>query len=270
MKLKVLKAETGKFRYIDFITFGDGNGVKCTISPLESEFNDEECILDVEFVRGDFSSISGLHILNTQFCGPDDEEIFVEGKDVYRYIDRALEFTVTDTSCSRCYQYIDMADGPIIADITFKKEGAVLPEFLGQIVDIFEDYLDDNGMTILNEDRDEQAVEAVENGDYETTEEAIAELGMCCIYGEDYDRIADVYRHLTGNWDSDLPKYAVTKKVAEGYSRAITEAFMEIMEERGVNAEDGSRIDTGNLDRIGLEYKVLDTFTRWGLCAALL
>ena len=55
------------------------------------------------------------------------------------------------------------------------------PEFIGQIVDVFEDFLDEKGITIENEEREGDDDEAI-------------------IYGTDYDEIADGIREIISRW----------------------------------------------------------------------
>ena len=67
------------------------------------------------------------------------------------------------------------------------------PEFKGQIVDVFEDFLSERGYMLNNPDRDE----AIKNGEYDDPEEA------AIIWGEDYDIIADEVEYAFGSYDSD-------------------------------------------------------------------
>jgi hypothetical protein len=56
-------------------------------------------------------------------------------------------------------------------------------EFIGEIIDIFEDFLDDKQIVLPNKERDE--------------------ADDCCnanIYGSDYDTIADKLETLLKNW----------------------------------------------------------------------
>lgn len=58
-------------------------------------------------------------------------------------------------------------------------------EFVGEIIDIFDDFLDDKQIVLPNKERDEADVED------------------CCnanIYGSDYDTIADKLEALLNNW----------------------------------------------------------------------
>lgn len=54
------------------------------------------------------------------------------------------------------------------------------PEFVGALIDVFEDFLDEKGIEIENDEKDGY-------------DEAI-------IYGSDYDRVADGIRNVLKNW----------------------------------------------------------------------
>ena len=59
-------------------------------------------------------------------------------------------------------------------------------EFIGQIIDIFEDFLDDKEIVIPNRERDE--------------DEDIDPEMSANIYGADYDKIADELRIMLRRW----------------------------------------------------------------------
>ena len=60
-------------------------------------------------------------------------------------------------------------------------------EFLGQIIDIFEDFLDEKGIKIDNPDRDRDAIEDAACGDTN-------------IYGCDYGYLSDRIESTMTNW----------------------------------------------------------------------
>ena len=60
-------------------------------------------------------------------------------------------------------------------------------EFIGQIIDTFEDFLDDKGIVIPNEE-------------WETSEDYDPENAVN-IYGADYDYIADELRRIFRRWN---------------------------------------------------------------------
>ena len=61
------------------------------------------------------------------------------------------------------------------------------PEFLGQIIDIFEDFLDEKGIKIDNPDRDKDSIEDASCSDTN-------------IYGCDYDYLSDRIASTMTNW----------------------------------------------------------------------
>ena len=128
-----------------------------------------------------------------------------------------------------------------------------LSEMLGQIIDIMEDYLDNNKMTIINVERD-KALKG-EGGPDDT---------LVHIWGNDYDTIANAYRMQTACWDDFLPPATDTATLKE-YAKMMTDMFVEILEERGCYQEGGSRIQENAIDRAYIENKALETFNNWGL-----
>jgi len=65
------------------------------------------------------------------------------------------------------------------------------PELIGNIIDIFEDFLDDKGIIIPNQERDE---------DPELDAESSAN-----IYGEDYDSLSTSLENLLRSWNIAEP-----------------------------------------------------------------
>lgn len=59
------------------------------------------------------------------------------------------------------------------------------PEFIGQIIDVFEDFLDEKGIDISNDEKDEAASEG-EN--------------PAIIYGTDYGNIESEIEEILVNW----------------------------------------------------------------------
>ena len=59
-------------------------------------------------------------------------------------------------------------------------------EFIGQIIDTFEDFLDEKGIVIPNEDRD--------------SDEELDPENSANIYGEDYDYLSQELRKILTNW----------------------------------------------------------------------
>lgn len=58
----------------------------------------------------------------------------------------------------------------------------LIPEFLGQIIDVFEDFLEEKGIEIPNEERDDSDNPAI-------------------IYGTDYGNLSDDLEALMNAWD---------------------------------------------------------------------
>lgn len=257
------------FKYIDYISFGSHD-----VSPLSSEFDEKELKQEIEIDGGSEEDVSDVplsvlfseHISHAQFCGPDGEEIYAEGGDVYRYIGRTIGMYDGN---GKYYEYTDSPDGPIVADTTDRTEDAVLPEFLGQVIDMYEEFLVGKGIYIQNKDRDREWIEAADAlcdiGPVDTgsPEKGAEDMGLARIYGSDYDYIADSYREATGCWDSELPP-AVSRETGKAYAEMMTQRFMDIIAERGFT-EDGSLAVTSE-ERDALTGRTLETIERWGLC----
>lgn len=64
-----------------------------------------------------------------------------------------------------------------------------MPEFIGQIIDTFEDFLEEKGVKIPNEEKQE----AISQGE---DPESIAIL-----YGSDYGNLEDQIREILENWN---------------------------------------------------------------------
>ena len=60
------------------------------------------------------------------------------------------------------------------------------PEFIGQIIDIFEDFLDARGVVLKNEERD--------------TDEDLDPEEAANIYGDDYDELKDSIANMLSRW----------------------------------------------------------------------
>lgn len=62
-----------------------------------------------------------------------------------------------------------------------------VPELIGQFIDLFEDFLDEKGIVIPNEERDEDEELDVENS--------------ANIYGSDYDTLSDGIEEILTRWE---------------------------------------------------------------------
>lgn len=72
------------------------------------------------------------------------------------------------------------------------------PEFLGQIIDIFEDFLNDKNIHIENQERSEYA-----DGDEE---------GLAIIFGTDYDIIQSKLENMMVSWNIIEPNVLDTER----------------------------------------------------------
>jgi len=76
-----------------------------------------------------------------------------------------------------------------------------IKNFVGAIVDIFEDYLEEKNIIIPSVDRDFEIKELLEKGVYATEEEAIENEGFARIYGENYDEFQTEVEYDLDNID---------------------------------------------------------------------
>lgn len=111
-------------------------------------------------------------------------------------------------------------------------------EFKGQIVDIFEDYLDNNGYKLNNAERDQ----AIEDGDYDDPDEAAN------IWGDDYDAIGDEVEFMLDNNGTSVAKANIVP---------IISAFENLC--------DRSNISISTKDHDVLLQKVTETLANWGI-----
>lgn len=121
------------------------------------------------------------------------------------------------------------------------------PEFIGQIVDIFEDYLEEKKIDIPSEDREIEINSLLERGIYANAQEAIDNEGFARIYGEDYDEISsEVEYGLTSNLDID----ELITNIYDGFIRIVRKNLTA-----SVPAADNT----------ALKDKVRETFVNWKL-----
>lgn len=110
-------------------------------------------------------------------------------------------------------------------------------EFIGQIVDIFEDYLADRGIGLENSERDE----ALAEGEYEDETEA------AIIYGSAYDLIGNPVEEIL----------AAGNASGEDAAARIMEGFDDVLRDGGAEGV------VPEADYKVLKEKVIDTFMRW-------
>lgn len=65
-------------------------------------------------------------------------------------------------------------------------------EFVGRIIDVFEDFLDEKNIHIPNSEREDY---------YSDTDEKTEEENLAIIFGSDYDYIADRIKEILGSWE---------------------------------------------------------------------
>lgn len=111
-------------------------------------------------------------------------------------------------------------------------------EFKGQIIDIFEDYLDNNGYKLNNAERDQ----AIEDGDYDDPDEAAN------IWGDDYDAIGDEVEFMLDNNGTSVAKANIVPTIS---------AFENLC--------DRSNISISTKDHDVLLQKVTETLANWGI-----
>lgn len=113
-----------------------------------------------------------------------------------------------------------------------------IPEFKGQIVDIFEDFLCDNNYTLKNEEREA----AIADDEYEDPEEA------AIIWGDDYDTIADTVESVISGNDKEHISEAEIKIIMSAFNELCTENNIALTSEQTKTLSD----------------KLIETFQRWG------
>ena len=122
-----------------------------------------------------------------------------------------------------------------------------LAEFKGCIVDVFEDYFNDKGVEIENENKD----------DYIDDEDDEYADSVAIIFGDDYDAIGDEIAFFVE--ENNLFENKTTKTAIEELSETILAAVNDILSSRG------------NIDKIpdddayDITEKITDTFEKWGL-----
>lgn len=122
------------------------------------------------------------------------------------------------------------------------------PEFIGQIVDIFEDYLSEKEITLQNEDRDI----AIEAGEYDDPDEA------AMIYGDQYDVIGDAVSQMID--DHNLMDHTFSDENKETHQiDMIMSSFYDVLH----NGLYGKMLT--DEDIFMLKDRIKDTFANWGI-----
>ena len=120
------------------------------------------------------------------------------------------------------------------------------PEFVGQIVDIFEDYLEAKNISLVNQERED----AIDEGEIDEEEAAI-------LYGDSYDMIGSEIEFAIDQYSLyDSP--VVDKSAMADITKAIIEGFKDAV-------KDGEAEDVPDADLDELSEKVKDVFISWEL-----
>lgn len=107
-----------------------------------------------------------------------------------------------------------------------------MPEFIGQIVDIFEDYCTEKEIILENSDRN-QAIEDGEDPE-----------NLAIIYGDSYDVIGDIIRRTLSEHTADP-------------AGSVMEAFLEVLTDGGYK-EELPAADVGELKK-----NIRETYEFW-------
>ena len=114
-----------------------------------------------------------------------------------------------------------------------------MAELKGQIVDIFEDWIDENNYFIENDDRED----AIVSGEYDDPSEAAQ------IYADDYGYITDEVEYVINNHAQDE---LTADKIA-----IIIRAFEDICKRNDIELSDETKAFFAS--------KIKTTFINWGL-----
>lgn len=148
-------------------------------------------------------------------------------------------------------------------------------EFIGQIVDIFEDFCELKNYTIPSEDRDLEIEEMRKfaPSDYDDmTDEEIANMqGMARIYGDAYDEIGDVIRAKFNEMvkDETTSKFIIkSDDMALEFVKDIMDAFCELLDRANIDYDKEDVVThwgTFRSDYNALDYKIKQTLINWNV-----
>lgn len=119
-----------------------------------------------------------------------------------------------------------------------------IPEFIGQVIDVCEDFLDEEGITIQNEERDE-AIASGEDAD-----------GLAQIYGSHYDLIAGVMRRTLEK--NICCNTKLTSDEVQSLSAKVVETTLFELSRNDIN-------DNQYNHAKDLQKKIIETFKNWEL-----
>lgn len=139
------------------------------------------------------------------------------------------------------------------------------PEFIGQIIDIFEDFCSEQDILIDNPDKE----------DYQA-EEDDEDNPLAIIFGDDYDTIGDEIADIIDNYD--LYNHTVSRKEKKQIINRIIETFKYLILEKGyilINKDTKPKKDPSSdllidimisQNKKTISAKISDTFNKWHLC----
>ena len=141
-----------------------------------------------------------------------------------------------------------------------KVNAATCPDFIGEIIGIFEDYAADVDIKISNEERDDEINSFLEDAEEAISREELEEeLCFANIYGDDYDAMMDAFAYYM-DIDSD-PSNAVLKD-EESAAKDIIDTFYRIIIERGKYADGTDVLITEDMSTYFFS-KIEDVINRW-------
>lgn len=123
------------------------------------------------------------------------------------------------------------------------------PEFIGQIVDKFEDYLAENEIGLQNADREE----AIKSGDIESD-------GAAIIYGDHYDMIGDTVSRAIEDYNL-MDEAFINAGAQEDAINTIVNAFYAVLETGKYDDIEG--IPSADVE--SWKDGIRDTIRKWGL-----
>lgn len=138
-------------------------------------------------------------------------------------------------------------------------------EFKGQIIDILEDFCDEQGIFPKSKARDMYVNELMtDEGASGTYKQICEDYGIARIYGEEYDDIlAGVDDALSVSVAED-PFTGITRDAAEEIAKATLENFScTIDESKDENGQPAEAVFSLHQDE--LKDRIMDTFSNWGL-----
>ena len=130
------------------------------------------------------------------------------------------------------------------------------PEFIGQIIDVFEDFCSDTEIVISNDERHDAILDYIEDTECASEEEAETDCEFAIIYGDDYDRIADEIRFVYEN------NITVSRNDLECAADNAISAFNAIILARG-KYKNSDRIVVSDATDEYLKKKLNDVFDAW-------